>query len=105
MPCRDDFWCNECKEQHDYFCPKEEARRKTKSSPPATISLLCEACEILLEEGILDTHASKELQNWFIEHERVEGDRLRYEAARKLTERERRLLGIDLNSLADKVKK
>ena len=66
-------------------------------------SLLCEACALLEEAGVLKK-ASKELRAWYKMHEAKEADKVRLEAAQKLSERERRLLGIDLAALQSKVK-
>lgn len=134
MPCRTDFYCGTCKIMHDYSCPlwdkkAQEAKKKAeedtlkfhedekqraiknildympplKGNPPAPDSLLCEACE-LLEDADLLKHASSELIKWYKQHELCEADRLRYEAASKLSTRELRVLGIDLEVLKSKVK-
>lgn len=88
MPCYDD----------------RDSKNSGKEIPVyAPSNLLCEACSILEEEGILE-NASKELRDWYEKHEEAEADRVRLEAAEKLTERERRLLGINLSKLQSKVK-
>ena len=66
-------------------------------------SLLCEACALLEEAGLLKK-ASKELKEWYKKHEEGEADKVRLEAAEKLSERERRLLGIDIEALRRKAK-
>ena len=95
MPCRDD--------RDDY--------RLTQNGVAAVAAvrkelepLLCEACSALEDAKLLPT-VSSELKAWYAHHEELEGDRVRYEAALKLSERERRLLGINLPYLKDKLKK
>ena len=61
-------------------------------------NLLCEACTLLEESGLL-SKASDELKNWYKLHEASEVDRVRLEAAQKLTKREQRLLGLNLAEL------
>jgi hypothetical protein len=85
MPCRD----------YDLV---PETIEEVKVKP----SLLCEACALLEETGLL-VKASVELQDWYKKHEAGETDRLRLEAAQKLTERERRLLGINIEALRSKI--
>lgn len=87
MPCRD----------YDDVTPTELMKFTLKPS------LLCEACELLEQHGLLN-HASQDLKNWFQLHENAEADRVRLEAAQKLTERELRLLNIDIEYLRSKVK-
>lgn len=67
-------------------------------------SLLCEAMALLEEHGLLEK-ASADLKKWYADHESQESHKVRLEAAEKLTKRERRLLGIDLENLKSKVKK
>jgi hypothetical protein len=69
-----------------------------------TIPLLCEACN-LLEDAHLLNKASPELRNWYKDHSAKEEDRVRYEAALKLSERERRLLNIDLSDLKNRAER
>ena len=96
MPCKD--W--------DGIDNKESALvqriAELSKNPPA--SLLCEACAILEDNG-LSTSMSDDLYNWYKQHESQEVDKVRLEAAEKLTARERRLLGIDLDVLKRKAKK
>lgn len=112
MPCRNDFYCGTCRTNHDYSCPIADAKQaaildaaqqKTKSPHPAPESFLCEACELLEDAGLL-SKASEHLRKWYANHEACEADRLRYEAALKLSARELRVLGIDLAALKAKVK-
>ena len=84
MPCRDD---------RDYSYDDGRNSAIKQLTP-----LLCEACTLLEEANFL-AKASPELKKWFQEHEKCEEDRVRYEGALKLSERERRLLGIDLAQL------
>lgn len=89
MPCRDD--------RPTIYSPNELeiARQQVRAELEP---LLCEACSELEEfDAMKDT--SLELQQWFQKHEECEEDRVRLEAANKLTKRERRLLGIDLSVL------
>lgn len=99
MPCRD--WRNDQETQHDVY--SAEIRAKNEIIQEYT-PLLCEACSLLEEAGVLNK-ASSSLREWYKAHEKCEEDRVRYEAALKLSERERRLLGINLEQLAAKVKK
>ena len=90
MPCRDD---------RDYCITQSDLNNVEKIVRAELEPLLCEACSHLEEEGILESHGSKELVAWYVAHEQKEMHRVRLEAAQKLSERERRLLGIDLNAL------
>lgn len=94
MPCRYDDYSPS---QSSYESGKADAMKQM-------VPLLCEACT-LLEEAKFLSKASEPLKKWYKEHEECESDRVRYEAALKLSERERRLLGINLEQLASKVKK
>jgi hypothetical protein len=96
MPCRDDR--DTCfTATYDDITRAENAVRKEMEA------LLCDACTLLEETGALGS-ASAELLNWYKAHEACEQHRVRYEAAMKLTERERRLLGINLADLKLKAK-
>jgi len=66
--------------------------------------LLCEACSIIEQNQLSDLLSSK-LRAWFKAHDKCEEDRVRLEAAQKLSARERRLLGINLQDLKKKVSK
>lgn len=93
MPCRDD-----CPTEDSYSV---EARVRAELEP-----LLCEACTLLEDRGaLITTLASNELLVWYQLHTADESDRLRYEAALKLSERERKLLGLDLAQLKIKAGK
>lgn len=95
MPCRDDYPDNYTKGDLESL----EHRVRKELEP-----LLCEACTLLEEKGLLtSTTATPELVAWFNKHEGCEKERVRLEAALKLTERERRLLGINLQDLQNKV--
>jgi hypothetical protein len=100
MPCRD--WDDDNKVYdaalRNDVCALKEALAKAPKS-----SLLCEACALLEEAGLL-AKASPELKAWYKQHEACEADKVRIEAAEKLSERERRLLGIDLAELKRKAK-
>jgi len=96
MPCRDDR--DDCRVSY-LDIANAEANIRKEMDP-----LLCETCTLLEEVGALGK-ASPELLKWYKAHEACEQNRVRYEAALKLTERERRLLGINLQVLASKVKK
>jgi hypothetical protein len=100
MPCRDwddDNKVREAAARNDLLALKEELDKLPKPS------MLCEACALLEEAGLLDK-ASPELKIWYQKHEAREADKVRIEAAEKLSERERRLLGIDLAALKRKAK-
>lgn len=91
MPCYDP-------PRDDEDCAAAEAAAEKRAN------LLCEACTLLEDAGLL-SRASDELKAWYKLHEAVEADRVRLEAAQKLNERERRLLGINLAALTNKVKR
>lgn len=93
MPCRD--WDGH---NADHICDLKE--QLAKAPKP---HMLCEAMSVLENHGLLG-EVSQELRAWYGAHEKDEADKVRLEAAEKLTERERRLLGIDLASLKNKVK-
>lgn len=95
MPCRDDR--DDCRVSYQDVAAAEANVRKEMDP------LLCEACTLLEELGALNK-ASPELLRWYKAHEACEQNRVRYEAALKLTERERRLLGINLADLKVKAK-
>jgi hypothetical protein len=96
MPCRDDRDDYNRVSNQDII--NMEAAVRKEMDP-----LLCEACTLLEEVGALGK-ASAELLRWYKAHEACEQNRVRYEAALKLTERERRLLGINLADLKLKAK-
>lgn len=73
MPCRDDGY------------PQEKT---------APAWMLCEAM-VILEKAKLVSECSEQLQVWWDNHQQQEQDRVRAEAAAKLSERERIALGID----------
>lgn len=87
MPCRDDRGI------YDQEIAKQKEAIKT-----APADLLCEACTLLEDHDLL-SKASKELRDWFVLHERHEVNRVKLEAAKKLSARERRLLGVDIVAL------
>ena len=95
MPCRMD--------DYPIDMPKKVSKPKSTKRDQKIDHLLCEVC-VLLEEHDLLSDASSELQKWYKNHEECEQDRVRYEAALKLSSRERRLFGIDLNVLKKKMK-
>ncbi len=68
------------------------------------VPLLCEACN-LLEDAKLLNKASPDLLTWYKDHSVREEDRVRYEAALKLSTRERRLFSIDLDDLKRRAEK
>lgn len=96
MPCRD--WDDDAARNAAYDNGLREALAKAPKP-----SLLCEACAILENAGLL-SQASPELKAWYQKHEAGEADKIRLEAAEKLSERERRLLGIDIETLKRKAK-
>jgi hypothetical protein len=93
MPCYDS-------RDRDGDC---EALAAAELAAEKRANLLCEACTLLEEVGML-SQASEELRNWYKLHESLEADRVRLEAAQKLTKRDLRLLGIDLSELERKAK-
>ncbi len=99
MPCRDWDAQDACITQANL----DAARAELAKAPKA--SLLCEACDLLENAGILFEKGSAELCAWYSRHESQELNKVRLEAAEKLTVRERRLLGIDLNALKANIKK
>jgi hypothetical protein len=88
MPCRDD--------RDDCPSPLEERARGRLSAQKELEPLLCEAMTALDNLGKLPGQFSPELLKWYADHSEQEKHRLRLEAVQKLTEKERRLLGIDL---------
>lgn len=92
MPCRDDYPSSYS--QYDIENAKNVVRAELEP-------LLCEACSLLEDAKVLQS-ATPELRAWFNKHEKCEEERVRLEAAQKLTERERRLLGINITDLQNK---
>lgn len=64
---------------------------------------LCDMCQIIDEINtdtfIGDLEIPAEIQEWYHAHTVAEEDKIRAEAAKKLTKRERKALGIDENGL------
>lgn len=96
MPCRD-WGDDKCSDDIALV----EVRQALAAAPKP--SLLCEACSLLENSGLLDK-ASPELKDWYAKHEKKEEHKVRLEAAEKLSERERRLFGIDIVALRAKAK-
>ena len=71
---------------------------KIKPKQSITIDMLCEACE-LLDEAKLLSKTSKKLQKWYKDHSDSEINRVKLEAAQKLSARERKALGINIEEL------
>jgi hypothetical protein len=92
MPCRDSY----------DTCSQADVDRAARNVRAELEPLLCEACSLLENVHALKD-ATPELQAWYEKHEKCEEDRVRLEAAQKLTERERRLLGINLFDLQKRV--
>lgn len=89
MPCRD--------YQDDRICQSDldaAVNRVRKELEP----LLCEACSHLNDLNLFDG-VSEELRTWYEKHEDCEKHRVAYEAALRLSARERRLLGINIENL------
>jgi hypothetical protein len=100
MPCRDD---RDNRDDPSYLNTQLNDHRKALKE---TEALLCEACTLLEEHHLaMQPHASPQLIQWYESHEECEKNRVRLEAALKLTERERRLLGINLVDLQAKANK
>lgn len=91
MPCNDGNYCPDGMVTERLYLDME--------------AMLCAAVTMLEEyyEGdlrgleIAMGEADERLVAWYEGHTRREGDRVRLEAAQKLTARERRLLNIDVN--------
>lgn len=98
MPCRD----YDPNDNSNVYNTLSELRSQLAKAPKP--SLLCEALSLLEENGLLDK-VSKELKQWYADHESKESHCVRLEAAEKLSVRERRLLGIDLELLRKKAGK
>lgn len=92
-----------CYDSRDSDCSEAKALVAAEAAAEKRANLLCEACTLLEEAGLL-SQASDELNAWYKLHEALEADRVRLEAAQKLSERERRLLGINLAELERKAK-
>lgn len=87
-----------CYDSRDSDCSEAKALAAAEAAAEKRANLLCEACTLLEEAGLL-SHASEELKKWYKLHEALESDRVKLEAAQKLSKREQRLLGIDLAEL------
>lgn len=96
MPCRAEC-ATDTYSQNDVKAAEHRVRAELDP-------LLCEACT-LLEEHKLLTASTPALQTWYRQHEECEKERVKYEAALKLNERERRLLGINLAALEAEMRK
>lgn len=66
--------------------------------------MLCEAMIIIEKNGLLE-ECSDQLIAWWKQHARKEQDRVRREAAAKLSYQERKALGIDENGQRTKTKR
>jgi hypothetical protein len=84
MPCRDDY------SQDDYA-----AANKVRAELEP---LLCEACAFIENGGNLKK-LSPALRKWYEAHSKKEQARVALEAAKKLTVKERKALGLDLGAL------
>jgi hypothetical protein len=98
MPCRDDR--DSCSvTQSDIDAAVYRVRQELEP-------MLCEACTHINDLNVWDG-VSQELRTWYEKHEECEKHRVAYEAALRLSPRERRLLGINidvLKKLADEEK-
>lgn len=74
----------------------------TPSGPPDW--MLCEAMIIIEKNGLIE-ECSAQLIAWWKQHSRKERDRVRREAAQKLSYQERKALGIDENGNRAKTKR
>lgn len=101
MPCRDYDDDNCVQAEFKGRVELAEAKKALAEAPKPY--LLCEACALLEDAGLL-SKMSSELKEWYAKHEKKEEHKVRLEAAEKLSERERRLLGIDIAALKAKVK-
>lgn len=101
MPCRDDYPDNRTQFLELEYRVAQKATKETEQRIRAELEpLLCEAMTVLENEGSLPGQLSPELLAWYKNHSEKEKDRLRLEAAQKLTEKERQVLGINIQELA-----
>lgn len=92
MPCRDDYPVS------SYDVDAAANRVRAELEP-----LLCEACALIEEQGLLKK-LSQGLRKWYEGHSKKERHRVALEAAQKLTVKERKALGIDMDILRRKAK-
>jgi len=95
MPCRNDY---------DDHVSVGEVERQVHAVRAELEPLLCEACALLEDKGLLQKVSTK-LNQWYHAHSEREKDRVAYEAAKKLTVKERKALGLDLDALAKKAQR
>jgi hypothetical protein len=89
MPCRDD---------RDYQVTQGDVDAAAHSIRAELEPLLCEACAFVENEGNLKK-LSPALRKWYEAHSKREQARVALEAAKKLTIKERKALGLDLTAL------
>ena len=87
MPCRDDYPFS----SYDVDAAANKVRAELEH-------LLCEACSFVENEGNL-MKLSPALRKWYEAHSKKEQARVALEAAKKLTVKERKALGLDLTAL------
>ena len=87
MPCRDDYPVS------SYDVDAAANRVRAELEP-----LLCEAVAFVENEGNLKK-LSPALRKWYEAHSKKEQARVALEAAKKLTVKERKALGLDLTAL------
>lgn len=90
MPCRDD---------RDYQVTQGDVDAAARAVRAELEPLLCEAMAALENKGLLPGQLSPQLLKWYEAHSKREQHRVALEAAQKLTVKERKALGIDLDIL------
>lgn len=87
MPCRDDYPVS----SYDVEAAAQKVRAELEP-------MLCEACALLEDKGLL-AKLTAPVRKWYEAHSKREQHRVALEAAQKLTVKERKALGLDLEAL------
>lgn len=95
MPCRD---------YYDDQISRSDVEAATNAVRAELEPLLCEAMAALENKGLLPGQLSPKLLRWYEAHSKREKNRVALEAAQKLTVKERKALGIDMDILRRKAK-
>jgi hypothetical protein len=95
MPCRDD---------RDYQVTQGDVDAAARAVRAELEPLLCEAMAALENKGLLPGQLSPQLLKWYETHSKREQHRVALEAAQKLTVKERKALGIDMDILRRRAK-
>lgn len=93
MPCRDDYPVSSYDVDAAANCVRAELE-----------PLLCEAMAALEEKGLLPGQLSPQLLKWYEAHSKKERHRVALEGAQKLTVKERKALGINMDVLRRKAR-